>query len=74
MNFGWDKRYKIKNIVNMILETSHHKPETLKFNRTKHQGQLSGALACKKVPRMVTQDRSQGRLGENHQLCETGGI
>jgi len=44
INLGWDKRYKVKDVVDMILKISNHKPKTLKFDKTKPEGPFSRAL------------------------------
>jgi nucleoside-diphosphate-sugar epimerase len=43
VNLGWAKRYKIKDVVNMILEIVGYKP-AISFDRTKPEGPLSRAL------------------------------
>jgi UDP-glucose 4-epimerase len=44
INLGWDKRYKIREVVDLILKISNHKPKTLSFDRTKPEGPFSRAL------------------------------
>lgn len=44
INLGWDKRYKIKDVAQMILEVTGHKPEEIVFDRTKPEGPFSRAL------------------------------
>jgi len=43
VNLGWDKRYKIKDVVNMILEIAGHRPEIV-YDRSKPEGPFSRAL------------------------------
>ena len=43
VNLGWDKRYNMKNVAQMILKVSGHSPK-LKFDRTKPEGPFSRAL------------------------------
>jgi UDP-glucose 4-epimerase len=43
VNLGWDTRYKIKDVVNMILEIVGYKPRVV-FDKTKPEGPFSRAL------------------------------
>jgi UDP-glucose 4-epimerase len=43
VNLGWDKRYKIKDVVNMILAIVGHRPKVL-YDRSKPEGPFSRAL------------------------------
>ncbi len=43
LNLGWDKRYKIKDVVSMILELADYKPKIF-YDRTKPEGPFSRAL------------------------------
>jgi nucleoside-diphosphate-sugar epimerase len=43
VNLGWDTRYKIKEVVNMILEIVGYKPRVV-FDKTKPEGPFSRAL------------------------------
>jgi len=43
VNLGWDKRYKIKDVVKMILEISGHSPRVI-YDRSKPEGPFSRAL------------------------------
>jgi len=43
VNLGWDKRYKIKDVVAMILDIVGHKPR-LVFDKSKPEGPFSRAL------------------------------
>jgi UDP-glucose 4-epimerase len=44
INLGWDTRYKIKDVVQMILDISGHKPRSMIFDKTKPEGPFSRAL------------------------------
>jgi len=44
VNLGWDKRYKIKEVVRIILEVVGHRPKEVVFDRTKPEGPFSRAL------------------------------
>lgn len=44
VNLGWDKRYKIKDVVSMMLDISGHRPGRLLFDKTKPEGPFSRAL------------------------------
>ncbi len=44
VNLGWDKRYKIKEVVRIILEAVGHRPKEVVFDRTKPEGPFSRAL------------------------------
>jgi nucleoside-diphosphate-sugar epimerase len=44
VNLGWDKRYKIKDVVKMILEICAHKPMNVLYDKTKPEGPFSRAL------------------------------
>lgn len=43
VNLGWDKRYKISDVAQMILGMTEHRPK-LEFNRSKPEGPFSRAL------------------------------
>jgi len=43
VNLGWEKRYKIKDVVAMILEIVDYKPKTV-YDKSKPEGPLSRAL------------------------------
>lgn len=43
VNLGWDKRYKISEVVDMILDIVGHRPEIV-FDRSKPEGPFSRAL------------------------------
>jgi UDP-glucose 4-epimerase len=43
INFGWDERYKIKDVVRLILEIVGYSPKIV-FDRTKPEGPFSRAL------------------------------
>ena len=44
VNLGWDKRYKIRDVVEIILRLSGHKPDKIHFDTTKPEGPFSRAL------------------------------
>jgi nucleoside-diphosphate-sugar epimerase len=44
VNLGWDKRYQIKDVANMILEISGHKPKQVIYDKSKPEGPFSRAL------------------------------
>lgn len=44
VNLGWDKRYKIKHVVETILEIVGHKPGKMVFDKSKPEGPFSRAL------------------------------
>jgi nucleoside-diphosphate-sugar epimerase len=43
VNLGWDQRYKIRDVVNMILDIVGHRPKIV-FDRSKPEGPFSRAL------------------------------
>ena len=43
INLGWDKRYKIREVAQLILERAHYKPKLL-FDISKPEGPFSRAL------------------------------
>jgi len=43
VNLGWDKRYNIRDVANLILKISGHRP-TMEFDRSKPEGPFSRAL------------------------------
>lgn len=49
VNLGWDTRYPIKDVANMILEISGHKPKQVFFDKTKPEGPFSRALDIKRA-------------------------
>jgi UDP-glucose 4-epimerase len=44
VNIGWDKRYKIRDVAEIILRLSGHKPSKIHFDTTKPEGPFSRAL------------------------------
>ncbi|HZW57369.1 MAG TPA: NAD-dependent epimerase/dehydratase family protein [Nitrososphaerales archaeon] len=44
VNLGWDKRYNIRDVANLILRVSHHRPNLVRFDRSKPEGPFSRAL------------------------------
>lgn len=44
VNLGWDKRYKIRDVAEMILRLSDHKPSKIFYNTSKPEGPFSRAL------------------------------
>jgi len=44
MNLGWDKRYKIRDVAELILRTSGHVPRSIKYDSSKPEGPFSRAL------------------------------
>jgi UDP-glucose 4-epimerase len=44
VNLGWDKRYTIKKVVDLILKISQHTPDRIYFNLEKPEGPFSRAL------------------------------
>ncbi len=44
VNLGWDKRYAISAVASLILKISGHKPQLIKFDKTKPEGPFSRAL------------------------------
>jgi UDP-glucose 4-epimerase len=44
INLGWDKRYKIRDVANIILKVSDHKPKEILFDKNKPEGPFSRAL------------------------------
>ena len=52
VNLGWEKRYKIKDVVKMILEKVGYTP-TLKYDKTKPEGPFSRALDISKAKQLL---------------------
>lgn len=52
VNLGWDKRYKIKDVVNMILGIAGHNPKIF-FDRSKPEGPFSRALDISLARRLL---------------------
>jgi UDP-glucose 4-epimerase len=52
VNLGWDTRYKIKEVVNMILEIVGYKPRVV-FDKTKPEGPFSRALDVSLAKRLL---------------------
>ena len=44
VNLGWDKRYKIRDVAELILRTSGHSPSTTHYDLAKPEGPFSRAL------------------------------
>lgn len=44
VNLGWDKRYRIKDVANLILQISGHSPKRVRYDRSKPEGPFSRAL------------------------------
>jgi nucleoside-diphosphate-sugar epimerase len=43
-NLGWDKRYRIRDVAEMILRTSGHVPSKIQYDLSKPEGPFSRAL------------------------------
>ena len=52
VNLGWDKRYKIREVGEMILEITHHNPKVV-FDKTKPEGPFSRALDISRAKRLL---------------------
>ncbi len=52
VNLGWDKRYKIKDVVTMILEIVGYKPKMI-YDRSKPEGPFSRALDISLARRLL---------------------
>jgi len=52
VNLGWDKRYKIKDVVGMILKISGHNPRIV-YDRSKPEGPFSRALDITLAKRLL---------------------
>lgn len=44
VNIGWDKRYKISDVAELILKISGHTPDKIHYDTTKPEGPFSRAL------------------------------
>jgi nucleoside-diphosphate-sugar epimerase len=44
INLGWDKRYRISAVAEIILKTTGHKPAKISYDTTKPEGPFSRAL------------------------------
>lgn len=44
INLGWSKKYKIKDVVKLILELTKHKPKRIFFDKSKPEGPKSRSL------------------------------
>jgi nucleoside-diphosphate-sugar epimerase len=53
VNLGWDTRYQIKDVANMILEISGHKPKQVFFDKSKPEGPFSRALDIKRAKTLL---------------------
>jgi nucleoside-diphosphate-sugar epimerase len=53
VNLGWDKRYKIKDVVSMILQLAKHKPAKIIFDTTKPEGPFSRALDVSRAKKIM---------------------
>jgi nucleoside-diphosphate-sugar epimerase len=52
VNLGWDRRYKIKDVVNMILDTVGYRPAVV-YDKTKPEGPFSRALDVSLAKRLL---------------------
>jgi len=52
VNLGWDKRYKIKDVVTMILNIVGYKP-TVVYDKMKPEGPFSRALDVSLAKRLL---------------------
>jgi nucleoside-diphosphate-sugar epimerase len=53
INLGWDERYKIRDVANMILKVTDHKPEKITFDTSKPEGPFSRALDITKAKHLL---------------------
>jgi nucleoside-diphosphate-sugar epimerase len=52
VNLGWDTRYKIRDVADLILEISRHSPSKVHFDTTKPEGPFSRALDISRARRL----------------------
>jgi len=52
VNLGWDKRFKIRDVVNMILSIVGHRPKIF-FDRSKPEGPFSRALDISRARKLL---------------------
>jgi nucleoside-diphosphate-sugar epimerase len=53
LNLGWSKKYKIKDVVNIILELTGHQPKKLVYDISKPEGPKSRSLDVQKAKRLL---------------------
>lgn len=53
INLGWDQRYKIREVADMILEVTGHRPNKVVFDKTRPEGPFSRALDVDRAKQML---------------------
>jgi len=53
VNLGWDKRYKIRDVAEMILELSGYRSANIVFDRSKPEGPFSRALDISRAKNLL---------------------
>jgi nucleoside-diphosphate-sugar epimerase len=53
VNLGWDKRYRIKDVVSLILQLAKHKPAKILFDTNKPEGPFSRALDVSRAKKIM---------------------
>jgi nucleoside-diphosphate-sugar epimerase len=53
INLGWDRRYKIREVAKLILETSEHNPKRIEFDLSKPEGPFSRALDIARARKLL---------------------
>jgi len=53
INLGWDKRYTIRGVAEMILKLAGHRPRRVHFDRNKPEGPFSRALDITRARRLL---------------------
>jgi nucleoside-diphosphate-sugar epimerase len=53
VNLGWDKRYKIHEVAEVILGLSGHKPKKVYYDKTKPEGPFSRALDISRANKLL---------------------
>ena len=53
INLGWDKRYSIRDVANLILDVSGHRPNKIHYDRSKPEGPFSRALDISRAKQLL---------------------
>jgi UDP-glucose 4-epimerase len=53
INLGWDKRYRIHDVADIILRLSGHKPKKVYYDKSKPEGPFSRALDVSRAKKLL---------------------
>ena len=63
VNLGWEKRYKIRDVADLILQVSGHSPKRVFYDRSKPEGPFSRALDISRARNLGWEPKTDLEVG-----------